>query len=417
MSDLYIPELSLISALLKKDNYKSYYSLINLASLKESNRELWHIYQTLEYAHEKIPEDLLLADLVAWFWIKYPTADHNIYDSLFQRLNKNTLGEDSGLQLLKDIEVKQAALRLSEISYRVSTGSAKFEEAEKYLDILHGKSTSLEVGLQPLSTDLEILLQDVYQRPGLRWRLNCLNKSLGSLRAGDFGFIFARPETGKTTFLASEVSNFLSQTEGTICFFNNEEQGQKVILRVYQAFFGCKLEQLIANARKYKEEFERITQGRFKFYDSASLARREIEVIVELEKPCLVIYDQIDKIKGFNADREDLRLGAIYQWARELAKNRHAVIGVCQADGSAEGQKYLNMDNVANAKTSKQAEADYILGIGKIHDMGSEYVRFLNISKNKLMGDSDSDAKLRHARFEVLIEPEVSRYRDIINYK
>lgn len=90
---------------------------------------------------------------------------------------------------------------------------------------------------------------------------------------------------------------------------------------------------------------------------------------------------------------------------------------MCQADGSAENLKYLNMDNVANAKTSKQAEGDWILGIGKIHDMGSEYVRYLNICKNKLMGDEDSDDKLRHAKFEILIEPSVARYKDIVSYK
>lgn len=354
--------------------------------------------------------------MLAYFWIKYPSADHAVYDDLFVRLRKVSLSADAGIQILKDIQHRQAALKLSELSYRVSTGSAEFSQAQEYLDILSGHTTVSADELIPLNTDLETLLQDVYQRPGLRWRLNCLNKSLGSLRAGDFGFIFARPETGKTTFLASEVSNFLTQTDANVCWFNNEEQGQKVALRVYQAFFGCRLEQLIANVRKYREEFEDATQGRFRFYDSATLARSQIERIVERDKPRLVIYDQIDKIKGFNADREDLRLGSIYQWARELAKNNHSVIGVCQADGSAENLKWLQMDNVANAKTAKQAEADYIIGIGKIHDMGQENVRFLSLPKNKLMGDQDSDPKLKHAHFEVLIEPEQARYRDIVNY-
>jgi hypothetical protein len=43
---------------------------------------------------------------------------------------------------------------------------------------------------------------------------------------------------------------------------------------------------------------------------------------------------------------------------------------ICQADGTGEGQKWLTMSNVANAKTSKQAEADWILGIGKVNDPG-----------------------------------------------
>ncbi len=61
------------------------------------------------------------------------------------------------------------------------------------------------------------------------------------------------------------------------------------------------------------------------------------------------------------------------------------VIAVCQADGSGEGVKWLNMGNVANAKTSKQAEADWILGIGKTNDEGLEYMRHFCISKNKLV--------------------------------
>lgn len=402
---------------MNKENYNNYYSLLNKDNIKEVYRELWHIYQALEELHTKSEGDLTLPDLLTYFWIKYPTADHAVYDDLFVRLRKVSLSPDAGLQILKDIQRRQAALKLSEISYRISTGSADMSAAQEYLDILNGDIHTSHDELQPLNIDLEGLLSDVYQRPGLRWRLNCLNKSLGSLRAGDFGFIFARPETGKTTFLASEVSNFLTQTDGNICWFNNEEQGQKVALRVYQAFFGCRLEQLIANVRKYRNEFEEATQGRFKFFDSATLSKSQIEQIVIRFKPRLVIYDQIDKIKGFTADREDLRLGTIYQWARELAKNSHSVIGVCQADGSAENLKKLGMDNIANSKTSKAAEGDYIFGIGKIHDMGHESVRYINVVKNKLSGDPDSDTKLRHGFFETIIEAEVARYKDVIQYK
>lgn len=90
------------------------------------------------------------------------------------------------------------------------------------------------------------------------------------------------------------------------------------------------------------------------------------------------------------------------------------VIGVSQSDVSGEGKKWLTMDNVANAKTSKQAEADWILGIGTTHDPGFEYVRYLHASKNKLSGDEDSDPTLRHGRVEVLIKPDIARYSDLL---
>lgn len=208
----------------------------------------------------------------------------------------------------------------------------------------------------------------------------------------------------------------LTQTDKPIIWFNNEEQGEKVMLRVYQSFFGCKLHDLLAHVKQYKAEFRERTQGRFKLVDDASIDKRRVERLLEIVKPGLIIYDQIDKIKGFKADRDDLVYGEIYQWARELAKVYAPSIGVCQAGGLAEGQKYLTMDHVANAKTSKQAEADFIVGIGKTHSEGAEFVRYLNISKNKLMGDTDSMPALKHGRFEVLIQPEVARYKDIVEY-
>lgn len=209
----------------------------------------------------------------------------------------------------------------------------------------------------------------------------------------------------------------LDQTDKDIIWFNNEEQGSKVMLRVYQSYFGVPVYELIANAKHYKQLFQDATNGRFKLFDSASIERSTVEKVLQRCNPGLIIYDQIDKIKGFKADRDDLVYGAIYQWARELAKTYAPTIGVCQAGGLAEGQRWLTMDHVANAKTSKQAEADFIVGIGKTHETGAEYVRYLNISKNKLMGDSDSIPHLRHGRMEVLIKPEIARYVDVISYE
>jgi len=88
----------------------------------------------------------------------------------------------------------------------------------------------------------------------------------------------------------------------------------------------------------------------------------------------------------------------------------------CAANGkdrSGEGKKYLDMSNVANSKTAVQAEADFILGIGKSAEAGFEYIRHMNISKNKLAGDESSDPNKRHAKWDVLIQPNIARFRDI----
>lgn len=74
------------------------------------------------------------------------------------------------------------------------------------------------------------------------------------------------------------------------------------------------------------------------------------------------------------------------------------------------------MEHVANAKTAKQAEADFILGIGRSNDPAQQYARFLTVIKNKLLGDKDSMPDLRHGHFEVLIEPLIARYIDVIKF-
>jgi hypothetical protein len=251
---------------------------------------------------------------------------------------------------------------------------------------------------------------------GLRWRTDSLNKRLGSLRQGNFGFVFARPETGKTTFLSSEFTYMAEQIPeegGPALWFNNEQVGTEVMLRFYQSALGLDQVNLLRDLEGNRKRFHELTKGKIKLKDSASIHWKQIEKACEKHKPSLVVFDQIDKIKGFDNDREDLRLGSIYIWARELAKEYCPVIGVCQADGSGEGQRWLSMANVANAKTSKQAEADFILGIGKVNDPGYDNLRFMHLSKNELWGDEDSDPNLRHDRWETLIEPQIGRFRDL----
>lgn len=303
-------------------------------------------------------------------------------------------------------------------AYDLTEGRGSEENFQKLLSELSSQPKVVEEDFEFVTDDVEELLNTTFRKPGLRWRLNTLNKMLGSLRAGDFGFIFARPETGKTTFLASEttyMSQQLSETDGPVIWFNNEEQNEKVKVRSIQATLGVPLVNINANSQAARKAFLDATKGKHCLLNvTGPITKSLVEKVVQKYKPSLVIYDQIDKVQGFDADREDLLMGAIYQWARELAKTHaHAAIAVCQADGSGEGQKWLTMANVANAKTAKQAEADWILGIGKTNDPGYEFVRYLHLSKNKLQGDEDTDPSLRHGKREVIIRPEIARYEDI----
>jgi hypothetical protein len=206
----------------------------------------------------------------------------------------------------------------------------------------------------------------------------------------------------------------IKQTEGDIIWFNNEEQGKKVGIRVFQSFFGTQQNILFGQQKEvYNQQYKDIVGDRIKILDSEdSSSYKRIEEVLESTNPALIIFDQIDKVKGFKADRNDLELKAIYQWARELAKKYGPVIAVSQASGEAEGKLWLTMDMVDGSKTAKQGEADWILGIGKEQDNTSR-LRYFNITKNKLIGDEDTLPDLRHGQTQVLIKPEIARYEDI----
>jgi len=404
-------ELIIIKYLLNKLIYNKYISFIII-----NNKELNKLLLILNKLHESSSkEDSTVDDLELKFFSEYPflkPVEKEVFEGIFERLRTLEIDTDRIEEYLKKQQEVVNAHRLAELSLEVTEGYKSFQDILDHMEKLDVEKPMAEE-IEFVTDDLELLHTQQIATKGLRWRMPCLNKSLGSLRKGDFGFVFARPETGKTTFLASEATHMVQQTDKPILWFNNEEQGEKVMIRCIQATLGVSQAQLFSNIAGYKQQYLDLTNRNLKIVDSASIHKNYVQKVCEAMEPSLIIFDQIDKIKGFEEARTDLTLGAIYQWARELAKTYAPVIGVCQADGQGEGVKWLNMGHVANAKTAKQAEADWILGIGKGNEEGMEYVRHLNISKNKLGGDEDSVPDLRHGKLDVIIKPEIARYEDI----
>lgn len=398
--------LFLIKYLFNIDNYKKYRHHIKI---EPENKEFYWLFKTLDTLINKYNKSITFEEFALWVQVNLG----NNYEGLLKLINNQNISDYVIEDVLKELKEKDLAFKLAKLSLDVSEGKEPFDKIQQLINQFETHKNNLLDNIKFVSFDLETLYDEAIKSTGLRWRLESLNSSLGSLRKGDFGFIFARPETGKTTFLASECTNFAGQTGQPIAWFNNEEQGNKVALRCISSAIGITTKQIINNRIEVQKQYNEITNNNIVLYDNASLYKKEIESICKELQPSAIVIDQLDKIKGFDADRDDLKLGKIYNWARELAKEYAPVIGVSQADASGEGRKYLTMDNVAGAKTTKQAEADWILGIGKTHEPGFELIRYFNICKNKLIGDEDSDPKKRHGKFEVLIQPEIGRYRDI----
>ncbi len=390
-------------------------------TVKDLPKQLNAVYSVLDNFHQGNTDkvDLSVGDL-ANLLFAHKHKDVEYYEGVITSLEKIDVSNVSTSILLQSILDNKVLKEISLAAYDITEGRIGPEELTKLWEKYSKDKTTgtVDEEFEFISDDIELLLNETYRQPGLRWRLGTINKMLGSLRGGDFGFIFARPEVGKTTFLASETTYMaeqLKEEQGPILWLNNEEKGAKVKIRCYQASLGKPLASINSNTAAARAAYLNKTKGKHLLFDpKGAIHKSTVEKLCKKYKPSLIVVDQIDKIVGFDADREDLKLGAMYQWFRELAKTYDCpIIAVCQADGSGEGQKWLTMGNVANAKTAKQAEADWIIGIGKTADMGYENLRYLNVSKNKLAGDEDTDPTLRHGKKEVIIRADIARYEDI----
>jgi len=306
----------------------------------------------------------------------------------------------------------------------------KVKEGESDLEHVHILATNalkdveryIEKDELFVTADLSVIA-DRITSSGYEWRLDALNRSLGPLRTGNFVIVAARVEVGKTTFLASEVSYLAQQLpkDRPVVWVNNEEESSVVFFRIVQAALGVESKTIIADSKKAMADYTTMMGGnKDKIRVTKDLNNvRDLETLFREVNPDLIIFDQLDKVDGFNKgdEREDLKLGKIYKWARELARNYGPVIAASQLSASVVDLKdppFIGMDALRGSKTDKPGEADVVITIGKYKDPKSpeeEMIRTINVPKNKLPGGGTKQVESdRHGQFLVTIDPIRARY-------
>lgn len=272
-----------------------------------------------------------------------------------------------------------------------------------------------------VSADLSSIA-DRITSSGYEWRLDALNRSLGPLRTGNFVIVAARVEVGKTTFLASEVSYLAQQLpkDRPVVWVNNEEESSVVFFRIVQAALGQESKTIIADSKKAMDDYEALMAGdknRIRVTKDTNNIR-DLETLFREVNPGLIVFDQLDKVDGFKSDeREDLRLGKVYKWARELSRSYGPVIAASQLSATAVDLKdppFIGLDALRGSKTDKPGEADAVITIGKYKEPKSpeeETIRTINVPKNKLPGGGGKQVESdRHGQFIVTIDPIRARY-------
>lgn len=351
--------------------FSDWFNIVRHPSLKDEKRsEYTRIFQRMSTVDE---EDLPLLD--------------DILHSFISRDYGKKLAEQAWSMAEEGVDNSQQISELLD-KYRADVGAA---------NPMHSHL---------VTASLADIVRSRLEGDGLKWRLKCLNRSIGHLRKGSLVMIGARVEAGKTTFLASETTYMAEQLPAGkgVLWLNNEEDGNKVKYRIVQASLGWSNIDIDSNP----EQAESMScWSKFNLYDKGEIHKQEVISLCKEFKPGLVVFDQLHKIRGFdNEGRDDIKLQKLAAMARDIAKEYCPVLVIHQADATADGEKWIGMNQFAGNKTTLPGEADAIIMIGKADDTDARYI---NIPKNKLGGSVPHE---RYGKYEVTIQGDIARYYD-----
>lgn len=272
------------------------------------------------------------------------------------------------------------------------------------------------------ATPEELMVQDEHD-VGLHWRLKCLRENMRALRGGDFGIYAMRPDAGKTTFLVSETSHWITQLDKvwpgenrTGIWLNNEGPGARIKQRWYQALLNATTPEMIQMVRdgKLRDNIADAMGGdlnRMQFYDVHGYTSGEVEAIIKATRPGFIVFDMIDNIMfngiaGNGGTRTDQMLEAMYQGARNWCVKYDCVgIAASQMSAEAEGIQFPPQSALKDSKTGKQGACDFIIMGGKLNDPAMDPFRYIGTPKNKLPRPGCK----RNLQVEVMFDAERAR--------
>lgn len=250
-----------------------------------------------------------------------------------------------------------------------------------------------------IDTPIGELLAEVMDDKGLKFRrIAALRDHIMGLQGGASIAIAARPDKGKTSFIAAALTDFAPQVVAEfgdtrpILWMNNEGSGKRIKPRIYQAALQKDLHEIIkmSNAGVLVDEYVKAVGGvpdiiRVKDMHGASLAH--VEQVIEVQRPRVVVADMLANFRlghQANGTNKADSVEQLWQEWRELMV-RHDCIGLATVQISAEGDNllYPPYSALKDSKTGIQGATDVIIMMGSLNAPEAATIRGLSSPKNK----------------------------------
>lgn len=365
--------------------------------------ELQPLFATIKQAHSKYERDLTLAEVVSLHKVNNPSmttaAKGDLAELEFDLKHEKAFGPDLAEDVLSKLWSQEIGRRVAELSLMMATeGKNTLPEIQRLLEEHSENLGSDHVDYGPMELDDIIALDK--DRVGWEFNIRPVAKRVGPLAGGDFVIIAARPDVGKSALpisLAMAPNGWCHQG-ARVHILANEERFERHKLRAISAVAQMTRDEVRADPFKAQEAWDKVKDN-FRAFDGMGWTMDRIDAYCKKVRPDILVIDQLDKCQVAGSyTRTDEMLGEAYRQAREIAK-RHdiVVLGLSQLSAEAEGKSQVHHSMLAGSKTSKSAEADLILCIGKHQQQENAEIdkhRFINTTKNKLSGRYGCDVTL-----------------------
>ena len=382
-------EKQILSACLSHEFYKETSEVVNKEMFPNG---VSTIFDTISSAQEKYESDIDINTLIQLHRNKYPALPDSSREPIEEVIKDLDNFKPSNSEILKDLVIefwkKNKAHKISDLSADIWLGnSTDFMALRTLIDSAIENVPEDEGNFQEVKDNIQDYIDGWDQGFEFKFELQSLADRISGAGRGNLGIIFARPETGKTTFCTYLVSEYIRQGF-KVAYFANEEPGRLVKGRVFSAYLRRSIDEMKKNLEDSMNVYKNEIEPNLKLLEGRGITLSEIEKFIDIHKPDVVMVDQLDKVViNGNFARTDEKLRALYEGARTIAKKQQVLFwSVSQASYDAQGRQEVDFSMLENSRTGKAAEADIIIGIGKNFGEEEDYVRHLCISKNKLNG-------------------------------
>ena len=403
-------ELNLLNTILNNGRYEE-----NKPRLREdifSNNSTQRIYNLIVDAQNKYQIDLAAPDLLAIWASQNPTATEASLAEISSEVDAVAgavpITDEVAQDVIHKLWQQQVGREVADIGIAIAEGKDDAMRGLKDLIEKTNEDFVIDDFGPPTTSNIYEIIAEVSDDNRWPFNLSTLNRQLYGIGPTDFYIVAARPETGKTAFLASLVAapDGWAHQGAKVLWIGNEESTKKVKLRTFQACSGMTKDEIIAHPEVAWNSFKSIDDN-IVMKDTQEWDLDKLESYIRKINPAILLLDQADKINlrgSFPSTHEKIR--ELYRQLRELAKRHHCgVIAVSQAGLTAEGRTRVDFSDLENSRTGKAAECDVCLGIGRRETGEGEdpdYTRYLTLSKNKISGV--------HTMITCELQHEISRY-------